>query len=74
MKKLCFSCFKKIPLFAGKCPYCLDNYQGVHGRLIIGIVVVLALLLTAHMYGKKEETHSVNNDNSVSHVIEELSK
>jgi len=68
MKKLCFSCFKKIPLFAGKCPYCLDQHQGVYGRLIIGIVLVVSLLAAAHFYGSGSDSHNIES------VLEGLKK
>ena len=49
MTKLCFTCFKRIPLFAGKCPYCLDEYQGVSGRIIIGVIFIIGMVLLANV-------------------------
>ena len=66
MKKLCFSCFRRIPLFAGKCPYCLDKHQGVYGRIIIAILVVLAIFLSIEYYDNKQKPYSVDE------VIHEL--
>lgn len=48
MTKLCFQCFKRIPLFAVKCPNCLDENQGVWGRVVIGIIIVVGLLVLAN--------------------------
>lgn len=48
--KLCLSCMRKIPLLAGRCPYCIDNNQGVHGRIIILIILILLILLGGIYY------------------------
>ena len=55
--KLCFSCFKKIPLFAGRCPYCLDEDQSVRGRVIFILVLLFALVAVVHYadYKNKKE-------------------
>lgn len=45
MKKLCFSCFKRIPLFAGRCPYCLDQHQGMYGRILIGLFIIFMIFI-----------------------------
>jgi hypothetical protein len=41
---------KKIPLFAGRCPYCLDENQGVHGRIAI-LLLILAAIVAAAFWG-----------------------
>jgi hypothetical protein len=41
---------RRIPLFAGRCPHCLDEDQGVHGRIFI-MLLVLAALVVAAFYG-----------------------
>jgi len=49
-KKLCLSCMRKIPLFAGRCPYCIDDNQGVHGRFILLLLLLVGLIVFAHWY------------------------
>jgi hypothetical protein len=51
--KLCLSCMRRISLFAGKCPYCLEP-QGVLGRmflllLFLGLLFGVAALYTSHI-------------------------
>lgn len=48
--KLCLSCMRKIPLLAGRCPYCLDQDQGVHGRFIFLLLLVVALIVGGNYY------------------------
>ena len=54
-KKLCLSCMRKIPLFAGRCPYCIDDNQGVHGRFILLLAILIGLIVFAHWYTNKHE-------------------
>lgn len=49
-KKLCFSCMREISLFANRCPYCTDDNQGVEGRIIFVIIMLICLILLAHWY------------------------
>jgi hypothetical protein len=49
MAKLCLHCFKKISLLAGRCPYCLEEHQGVWGRLLL-VLMVLAGFWLAYRY------------------------
>jgi len=49
MPKLCMHCFKKIPLLAGRCPHCLEERQGVWGRLLL-VLMVLAGFWLVHRY------------------------
>ena len=51
MKKLCFSCMRRIPLFASRCPYCIDENQGVFGRLILVIAFIIGIIILAQLYG-----------------------
>jgi len=48
--KICLSCMKKIPLLAGRCPHCLDQDQGVHGRLIFLVLLIVALVIGGGYY------------------------
>jgi hypothetical protein len=41
---------KKIPTLAGRCPYCLDENQGVLGRLFILILVLGVVIGIAKYY------------------------
>jgi ABC-type uncharacterized transport system permease subunit len=58
MAKICFSCFKKISNFAGRCPYCLDQNQGMYGRIFIGILLVTALIAAAYIF--TDNTYTIN--------------
>lgn len=73
MNKLCFSCFKKIPLLAGKCPYCLDQHQGVYGRIILGLLLIVGLLTAAHIYTDSPDTQQPS-DQTIEEVLKELKK
>lgn len=72
MTKLCFSCFKRIPLFAGKCPYCLDQYQGVYGRLILGLLLIVGLLVAAYVYTDLGPEAKVGGGQTIESVLKEL--
>jgi hypothetical protein len=54
--KLCLSCFRKIPLFAGRCPYCIDENQGVHGRVILLLIFLVGLIWFAHSFDNEVRT------------------
>lgn len=60
MKKLCFSCWKKIPIMAGRCPYCLSNDQMVHGRLIFLFLLIVGVIAFGYYYSK-DDTDSTQN-------------
>lgn len=45
MPKLCMHCFKRIPLLAGRCPHCLEEHQGVAGRMLLVLLGLLAFWL-----------------------------
>ena len=48
MSKLCLACMRRVPLLAGRCPYCRDENQGVHGRIILILLSVGIVFLLAH--------------------------
>ena len=50
MKKLCLHCMKPIPLFAGRCPHCISEGQGVHGRFILLLLLIIGLVVFAKWY------------------------
>jgi hypothetical protein len=51
-KKLCFACFKNVPVLANKCPYCLSENQGVWGRIIFYLVLIGGVvMLCKHFAG-----------------------
>jgi len=69
MTKLCFSCFKRIPLFANRCPNCLSNRQGVLGRMILGILLIVGVITIARYNTSNDQTNQmIDND------IKELQK
>jgi len=46
----------KIPLLAGRCPYCLDNNQGVHGRFILLLLLILGLIFGGKCYLESKQS------------------
>ena len=50
MPKLCMSCFTKIPLLASKCPNCIERGQGVWGRMLLVILLILGIFFGAKYY------------------------
>jgi len=50
MPKLCLNCMSKIPLMAGRCPYCRDERQGVHGRIVIVLLFIAGVMALAHYF------------------------
>jgi len=60
-KKLCLSCMKKVPLFAGRCPYCLDENQGVHGRFFLILIFVVGLMAAAYWYTSEPNKQNINH-------------
>jgi len=73
MRKLCFSCFKRIPLFAAKCPYCLDKNQGVFGRIIFALLIIVGFFIIIHSDDKlikKEPT--IQETYTIEEVLKEL--
>lgn len=71
MNKLCFSCFKRIPIFAGRCPYCLSNRQGVFGRIVIGIAIIVGIIFAANVCIKPANTQT---DQNIEEILKELNK
>ena len=69
MTKLCFSCFKRIPIFANKCPYCLSKRQGTLGRVVLGILIIVGFIAIARYYNTME-----NTDQMIDNDIKELQK
>lgn len=59
MKKLCFHCWSRIPIMAGRCKYCLSNDQMVHGRLILLLLFIIGVLVFGHYYLDEEITSPV---------------
>jgi hypothetical protein len=41
---------KKIPLMAGKCPYCLEQNQMVHGRVGFLLILIIGALVGGKCY------------------------
>jgi len=68
MRKLCFSCFKRIPLFAGKCPYCLDQHQGVYGRIIFGLLLIVGFFMVIHLYTEPPDVQ-LNDDQTIEDML-----
>ena len=68
MKKLCLSCMRKIPLLAGRCPYCLAENQGVYGRILLLVLFITAIIIMAYTYtanetpNKKEQLIEIINN------------
>jgi len=54
--KRCLTCMRKIPLLAGRCPYCLDNDQGVHGRFILLLLLILGLVFGGKCYLESKQS------------------
>jgi len=59
MSKLCLSCMRKIPLFAGRCPYCRDDNQGVHGRFILLLLFLVVVFISIKVFLKVEDNSIV---------------
>jgi hypothetical protein len=51
---------KKIPLLAGKCPYCLDQNQRVHGRISL-ILILIVIIFGLNYYFVNNKNDMVNN-------------
>lgn len=47
MSKLCLSCFSKIPVFASKCPNCIEKGQSVTGRIFLVLLAMGGLYMAA---------------------------
>jgi hypothetical protein len=39
---------RRVPLLAGRCPYCRDENQGVYGRIILILLSIVIVFLLAH--------------------------
>ena len=57
---------RKIPLLAGRCPYCLDEDQGVYGRLFLLLMLIVSLVIAGTYVSKK------GGDKEVKEKIEKL--
>lgn len=63
MMKYCMNCLFKVPLLAGRCPYCRSENMGVMGRMIILLLVIVALVYGASKYENKNSTsYSISKD------------
>ena len=60
MKKLCLSCFSKIPILASRCPNCIKGHQSVRGRTIFLIMLFVALGIMAKCVMNNSEKQSHN--------------
>lgn len=56
--KLCLNCMRRIPLLAGRCPYCLDENQFVYGRILLVILLLVGLFVGGIYYLDGKETES----------------
>jgi len=72
-KKLCLSCMREIPLFAGRCPYCIDENQGVHGRFILLLLFLIGLITFAYWYVDKKDIEKAT-EQTPKEVIHESQK
>jgi hypothetical protein len=65
-------------LFAGRCPHCLDSYQGVYGRIILCVAFIFILLFAAHAYEPSDinftDVTSVQVDNDTNKLEKLLSE
>lgn len=48
--KYCMSCFRKIPLIANKCPYCIERNQTIWGRLFLVLFLISGLVIGSRCY------------------------
>lgn len=55
MEKYCFSCMRKIPILAGRCPYCRENGQTVHGRMLIIIIIIAVIIFAVYRREGKDD-------------------
>jgi hypothetical protein len=53
MSKLCLHCFRRISVLAGRCPYCLEERQGVWGRLVC-VLLILVLFFIIGAWSKRD--------------------
>jgi len=56
MPKLCLSCMRKIPLMAGRCPYCRDDDQGVHGRFLLLLLLIVGVVIYVNFFMEDDNT------------------
>ena len=59
--KMCLSCMRKIPLLAGRCPYCRDDDQSTYGRIILLLIFIVGVFLLANY---RTEIFGTNKTNS----------
>ncbi len=67
--KRCLSCTRKIPLLAGRCPHCLEQDQGVHGRLTFLVILIVLLVVGGNYY-----LESKKNDDPRSELVRLLNE
>ena len=60
MKKLCLSCFSKIPILASKCPYCIEKGQSVTGRILLWLLLLGGIYVGAMIYSKHSNYNTTN--------------
>lgn len=66
--KLCLTCMKRIPLLAGRCPHCLDENQGVHGRIILLIILLVGLFVGGKCYLNSLENKTDSKHELIKHL------
>ena len=54
---------RKIPLFAGRCPYCRDDHQGVHGRFILLLLFLVGVFIFIKFFLTTENNSVVEYQN-----------
>ena len=81
--KYCMSCMSRIPLLASRCPNCIDNHQGVLGRVILVLMLIAGMFIGAkyYLYKKGDTRHRAlienqNKKGDVDHkeLIEKLNE
>jgi len=68
--KLCLACMRRVPLLAGRCPYCRDEDQGVHGRIVLLILFIIGIVISAHY----KDDIVVFIDRPVDNVVEPIDR
>jgi hypothetical protein len=58
---------RKVPLLAGRCPYCRDEDQGVHGRVGLMLALIIGIFFFASY---KEEIFQFVQNKPTKQVIE----
>ena len=63
--KLCLHCMRSIPLLAGRCPYCLEEDQGVHGRFFLVLLVLVIIVADSFYYKAQHSKSTVQQENTI---------